>query len=177
IMGGAGYMTEYGAEKLLRDAMVMPIYEGTSQIQALMAMKDNLLAAVKDPARFVREGAQARWRAVSARDAQERRVAKLEGVKHATIRFLLQRLATSKVKELRHESVRDWSRVLTDFDPKRDFALAMLHAERLLRIIADVAVAEELLAQAQRFPEDRKSTRLNFSHVKISYAVFCLKKK
>src|SRR5690606_41893893 len=26
-------------------------------------------------------------------------------------------------------------------------------------------------------PRDRKSTRLNFSHVKISYAVFCLKKK
>src|SRR5690606_41131552 len=25
-------------------------------------------------------------------------------------------------------------------------------------------------------PEDRKSTRLNSSHVKISYAVFCLKK-
>src|SRR5690554_7275233 len=24
---------------------------------------------------------------------------------------------------------------------------------------------------------DRKSTRLNFSHVRISYAVFCLKKK
>src|SRR5690606_41926967 len=28
-----------------------------------------------------------------------------------------------------------------------------------------------------RFPPDRKSTRLNSSHVKISYAVFCLKKK
>src|SRR5690606_40263024 len=27
------------------------------------------------------------------------------------------------------------------------------------------------------FYEDRKSTRLNSSHVKISYAVFCLKKK
>src|SRR5690606_41716487 len=27
------------------------------------------------------------------------------------------------------------------------------------------------------FPIDRKSTRLNSSHVKISYAVFCLKKK
>src|SRR5690606_41666768 len=26
-------------------------------------------------------------------------------------------------------------------------------------------------------PPDRKSTRLNSSHVKISYAVFCLKKK
>src|SRR5690606_39279334 len=28
-----------------------------------------------------------------------------------------------------------------------------------------------------RFVLDRKSTRLNSSHVKISYAVFCLKKK
>src|SRR5690606_39883729 len=29
----------------------------------------------------------------------------------------------------------------------------------------------------QGVPKDRKSTRLNSSHVKISYAVFCLKKK
>src|SRR5690606_40602566 len=29
----------------------------------------------------------------------------------------------------------------------------------------------------QQLPIDRKSTRLNSSHVKISYAVFCLKKK
>src|SRR5207302_4236400 len=31
--------------------------------------------------------------------------------------------------------------------------------------------------RAERPPRDRKSTRLNSSHVKISYAVFCLKKK
>src|SRR3989442_15585854 len=30
---------------------------------------------------------------------------------------------------------------------------------------------------AARGAEDRKSTRLNSSHVRISYAVFCLKKK
>src|SRR5690606_41780861 len=30
---------------------------------------------------------------------------------------------------------------------------------------------------ADRLTPDRKSTRLNSSHVKISYAVFCLKKK
>src|SRR5690606_41736418 len=33
------------------------------------------------------------------------------------------------------------------------------------------------LRGAGRAPADRKSTRLNSSHVKISYAVFCLKKK
>src|SRR5437660_5309190 len=32
-------------------------------------------------------------------------------------------------------------------------------------------------AQAQAATLDRKSTRLNYSHVAISYAVFCLKKK
>src|SRR5439155_4142706 len=32
-------------------------------------------------------------------------------------------------------------------------------------------------APARRRPSDRKSTRLNSSHVAISYAVFCLKKK
>src|SRR5690606_41640049 len=32
-------------------------------------------------------------------------------------------------------------------------------------------------AAIQRRSADRKSTRLNSSHVKISYAVFCLKKK
>src|SRR6266496_4562857 len=31
--------------------------------------------------------------------------------------------------------------------------------------------------QAPHRPRDRKSTRLNSSHVEISYAVFCLKKK
>src|SRR5439155_16231573 len=39
--------------------------------------------------------------------------------------------------------------------------------------------AQDLQALHQRKPrvEDRKSTRLNSSHVAISYAVFCLKKK
>src|SRR3989442_9847920 len=32
-------------------------------------------------------------------------------------------------------------------------------------------------ARAVRTASDRKSTRLNSSHVRISYAVFCLKKK
>src|SRR5690606_41183311 len=33
------------------------------------------------------------------------------------------------------------------------------------------------LPPPQKYRVDRKSTRLNSSHVKISYAVFCLKKK
>src|SRR5690625_7067914 len=36
---------------------------------------------------------------------------------------------------------------------------------------------EENSTSNSKPPEDRKSTRLNSSHVAISYAVFCLKKK
>src|SRR5204862_6798128 len=36
---------------------------------------------------------------------------------------------------------------------------------------------EDVLAAADDHLIDRKSTRLNSSHVEISYAVFCLKKK
>src|SRR5690625_6852553 len=35
----------------------------------------------------------------------------------------------------------------------------------------------QVVANAKVLAEDRKSTRLNSSHVAISYAVFCLKKK
>jgi acyl-CoA dehydrogenase len=40
IFGGYGYSTEYPVEKLLRDAKVFQIYEGTSQIQRLIIAKE-----------------------------------------------------------------------------------------------------------------------------------------
>jgi len=33
IMGGYGYMREYPVEKMMRDAKILQIYEGTNQIQ------------------------------------------------------------------------------------------------------------------------------------------------
>src|SRR5439155_26521712 len=64
----------------------------------------------------------------------------------------------------------------------RDLPLARSEAGRLLRglsrarLLLERADPLERLAHRER-GEDRKSTRLNSSHVAISYAVFCLKKK
>lgn len=33
VMGGSGYMKEYPVEKMMRDAKILQIYEGTNQIQ------------------------------------------------------------------------------------------------------------------------------------------------
>ena len=43
IFGGNGYMKEYPVEKLMRDAKLLQIYEGTSQIQRMVIAR-NVLA-------------------------------------------------------------------------------------------------------------------------------------
>ncbi len=43
IFGGYGYMKEYPVEKLMRDAKLFQIYEGTSQIQRLVIAREILL--------------------------------------------------------------------------------------------------------------------------------------
>jgi alkylation response protein AidB-like acyl-CoA dehydrogenase len=156
IHGGVGYTRDYGAEKLLRDAMVMPIYEGTSQIQALMAMKDTLGGILKRPGEFVTRLGQARWRSMSARDPLERRVARIQALSLGAQQHLVTRTATDKLRSLGGVPVAHWRETLTkQWDPKRDFSLAMLHAERLIKILADEAVAELLLEQATAHPQRR----------------------
>jgi alkylation response protein AidB-like acyl-CoA dehydrogenase len=154
IHGGNGYMTEYLPEKLVRDALVMPIYEGTSQIQALMAMKDTLDRIIKNPQAFVRRMAQARWRSLSSRNPLERRVAQLQSLSFSAQQHLVVKTAGDKVKGLRGKPIGEWPDELTkNWDPKRDFAYAMLHAERLIQLLGDTTIAELLLGQARKHPE------------------------
>jgi alkylation response protein AidB-like acyl-CoA dehydrogenase len=154
--GGNGYMKEFGAEKLVRDALVLPIYEGTSQIQALMAMKDTLGAIMKAPQDFLKRVAAARWRALSARDPLEARVAGLLQLSLTAQQHLITRTMADKVKTVRRKPLPSWrGELFSQWNPKRDFSFALLHAERLTRLLADVAIAEALWAQAKVHPERR----------------------
>ena len=40
VFGGNGFNTEYPVEKLMRDAKIYQIYEGTSQIQRLIVSRE-----------------------------------------------------------------------------------------------------------------------------------------
>jgi len=42
IFGGYGYTKEYPVEKLMRDAKLLQIYEGTSQIQRIVIARNIL---------------------------------------------------------------------------------------------------------------------------------------
>jgi acyl-CoA dehydrogenase len=42
VLGGYGYVTEYPVERMMRDAKITQLYEGTQQIQRLIIARDLL---------------------------------------------------------------------------------------------------------------------------------------
>ena len=43
VFGGYGFIKEYKVEKLMRDAKILQLYEGTAQIQRLVIARETLL--------------------------------------------------------------------------------------------------------------------------------------
>ena len=83
----------------------------------------------------------------------DKRLATLQVTALKAVQFLLTRLASAKARELPILDPGQWSTLMGEWDPKRDFALAMLHAERLTKILVDVQVAEVLFEQTKKHPE------------------------
>jgi acyl-CoA dehydrogenase len=71
VYGGYGFIKEYPVEKLMRDAKIMQLYEGTSQIQRLVIAKEVLLPRNIDE---ITPEAQAK-QADAARDSQAEQAA------------------------------------------------------------------------------------------------------
>src|SRR5690625_6509483 len=70
---------------------------------------------------------------------------------------------------------------ITDSLTKEDLIkFGLAHKNDLIKILGRGELTAKLNIVADKYTksaQDRKSTRLNSSHVAISYAVFCLKKK
>ena len=63
VYGGYGFIKEYPVEKLMRDAKIMQLYEGTSQIQRLVIARETLLPRrIEEPRRRTRRRSRPRRR-------------------------------------------------------------------------------------------------------------------
>ena len=154
IHGGVGYTKEFEAERLLRDALLLPIYEGTSQIQSLMATKDTLLDIIKNPKDFAKLTTIAGAASLSSLSPSRRRVASIQTQTYSVIRTLIKQIGVSKIQGVRKQPLAKWPKsILKQWDPKVDFGPALLHAERLTKILIDKAVVEILLEQSEKHPE------------------------
>jgi alkylation response protein AidB-like acyl-CoA dehydrogenase len=165
IMGGVGYMREYGAEKLMRDALILPIYEGTSQIQALMVLKDHLQHAMRNPAKFYSKMAAAKVQTIGGKHEAQKQLGQLKWLYYSAMQAILTRLVADKFGDLKGKALSDWKMAfLKTWDPKTDFSFGLLHAERFCQITAKLWMARVMVKQALNLQDESvKEERLQLA--------------
>ena len=119
-----------------------------------MATKDTLLSITRDPGRFVRRLGDSWRRMTLGLNSDERRVAGLQYRCFKAQRSLVLRITRAKMAS-RKDTELGLREAFKHWDPKQDFGPALLHAENLTQMLADVAMAEALLEQVHKHPERR----------------------
>ncbi|MDO8562251.1 MAG: acyl-CoA dehydrogenase family protein [Candidatus Limnocylindria bacterium] len=142
IHGGNGVVTEYEVERHLRDSLILPIYEGTSQIQGLMTVRDLMRAVFANPLSLVGAGPSA-WLARSSFTGETGRdFSAARGAHVAALRSLVLGL-------VRRKGVRALRARLSD----DDLGPFLLNAERIAETLAHLHVARALAEQVRIVPE------------------------
>ena len=148
IHGGYGYMQEYPAELWFRSTMILSIYEGTSQIQAMMCMKDTLKDILRRPTAFI-ENALALNVKVLSEDRLRKKLNRAKKHVNAALLSIMYALikknfATSISKLQWKELLRGMERLKKNIK-MQDFSYALLNAERICEMKCHVALAEALV--------------------------------
>lgn len=165
IFGGYGVCKEYPAERLWRESIIYPIYEGTSQIQSLMVLKDTLKDVAQHAPGFLGSLAGA-W-AESKLTLDPIKSALLQGRNelNQAIRKILLSIIKDKFKadieDLKQtkiqEFIKDFS--LNLLSEKTDLTFPFLSAERLTRITSDYYAMKCLFDQSRQDPERQEFIR------------------
>src|SRR2546426_3282493 len=88
--------------------------------------------------------------------------------------FFFNDTATTEIYTL---SLHDALPISPPIAPEPQMLAARFISSRWLALKKSAQASSPFQKQTRRHSSDRKSTRLNSSHLVISYAVFCLKKK
>ena len=145
VHGGYGVVQDYDVERHYRDALILPIYEGTSQIQALMSLKDQARWAMERPWRLLSGAVSVEVTADVLGDG----VRDLAAEYNRTLRYVLSKSGA-------------WPAALgrlfgrTGGPGEGDLAFARLHAERLTAMLSYTRAAEALAAHAPASPRHRR---------------------
>src|SRR5690606_42071421 len=94
--------------------------------------------------------------------------------------LFLHRSATTSIYTLSlHDALPIFTALTIDTEKRLKWFIAVFVFCQIFRVLEPLYlnITQGYWGSATHLQGDRKSTRLNSSHVKISYAVFCLKKK
>ncbi|HZS94216.1 MAG TPA: acyl-CoA dehydrogenase family protein, partial [Chloroflexota bacterium] len=147
IYGGYGVIKDYDVERLLRDSLILPIYEGTSQIQALLATKDVLKAALSKPTVLLGGTVSGSLAAANFSGTLGRLYRSARSEVNAAIRYLLLDL----IKQGGIDGALGMMRGKPAIDDEK-ISYVLLHAERLTAMLAHLHAARLLAEQASKDP-------------------------
>ena len=136
-------------ERYLRDSLILPIYEGTSQIQSLMATKDLLKRVMRNPRSLLVPGGHSPWLAQADMERE------LGRTYRGALRAFSGALAWLMVDVGRQIGPRRVAQLMSgggDLD-EDDLGYVLLSAERLTQMLAYLHVGRLLAQQAQCWPE------------------------
>jgi hypothetical protein len=158
--GGYGFTKEYRAEWWLRESLIYALYEGTTQIQALMCMKDTLKEVVSKPKEFFEKSIGLKMKVLSQTDPIKKKLYKMKESYHKSVMTILIKLVKSNVKQSFADvntadvlkSIKSLRRDLVKFDSLRP---ALLHAERICEMKSLISVAECAMWDAEDDPDRR----------------------
>jgi len=146
IHGGYGVVDEYEVGRYMRDSLITPIYEGTSQIQSLMAVKDLMKWTMQRPSSLVRGGpsrllASASFAGRGGADFAAAR-GQIVGMLRSVVGGLVRRRGVGILRGGRLD--------------EDDLGGVLLHAERITEALANAHVARVLGERAKLNPERRR---------------------
>lgn len=151
--GGYGFTTEYLPEWWLRESLIIPVYEGTSQIQALMCLKDTMKDIIRRPRAFIEATLDAKignFSNFSSRNPLRRKLARLKQEFNAAMLSIMVQLIKANLRlsfnEINPMNLRKMLKMIaTDLVKFENLRPALLHAERITEMKTAICMAESLL--------------------------------
>lgn len=157
--GGYGFTKEYRAEWWVRESLIYSLYEGTSQIQALMCVKDTFKVAIRKPMDLIEHALGSKMKSLTTSDSLKKDLYALKSIINSSVLGLLLKIAKSNLLP-EESSVADNLKVLASLGKAiskiEDMHLAMLHAERICELKCLEAIAEALIWDSEVDPSRRK---------------------
>lgn len=157
VYGGYGFMKEYPIERYYRDSLGPVLYEGTSQIQALMALKDFVKGLFRNPKNFFEEIFQATWQStpLSREGDVEQNFSRISASFYKNVVTLL-------FGELRP----DWNKIHVFKEWQRSEAIddLMEHAETLTWALSYIETLDVLKGHAKK---DKSQQQLFWDYLEL----------
>jgi hypothetical protein len=154
IHGGYGYMQEYRAEWLLRESLIYPLYEGTSQIQALMCIKDEVKLLMKTPRMIFDKSLQFKMHGFLERNPLTKKLTKLKECTWNALLQILFKVAKENAADVNMDQFKKSPlKFLKNFNFKnfqiQKLGPALRHAEHFCELKCLEALAESVCADAK----------------------------